>query len=150
MLQPGGTFIIHALHQCKAYKCGDRMFPGSNLSIDTMHEALLDTGFAPSSIDAQVIPCPDNRIYGYSGILTASGRKALRRRWQRGHKHTSNRRHPASAAFARMPPAPPDRGRAARRAPVSFQMRWITQPSPAAPSAQEPSGMTPPAYQRVA
>jgi hypothetical protein len=23
-----------------------------------------------------VIPCPDNRIYGYSGILTASGRKA--------------------------------------------------------------------------
>ena len=76
MLQPGGTFIIHALHQCKAYKCGDRMFPGSNLSIDDMRDAMLENGFVNSSIDVQVIPCRDNAIYGYSGILTASGRKA--------------------------------------------------------------------------
>jgi NNMT/PNMT/TEMT family protein len=80
MLQPGGTFIIHALHQCKAYKCGDRMFPGSNLTIDDMHDAMLENGFAPSSIDAQVIPCRENNIYGYSGILTASGRKAVKKR----------------------------------------------------------------------
>jgi hypothetical protein len=80
MLQPGGTLIIHALHQCKAYKCGDRMFPGSNLSIDAMRDAMLETGFSQSSIDAQVIPCPDNRMYGYSGILTASARKSLRKR----------------------------------------------------------------------
>ena len=76
MLQPGGTFIIHALHQCKAYKCGDRMFPGSNLSIDDMRDAMLENGFVNSSIDVQVIPCADNAVYGYSGILTASGRKA--------------------------------------------------------------------------
>jgi hypothetical protein len=76
MLQPGGTFIIHALHQCKAYKCGDRMFPGSNLSVDDMHRGMLENGFVPSSIDAQVIPCRENTMYGYSGILTASGRKA--------------------------------------------------------------------------
>jgi len=80
MLQPGGTFIIHALHRCQAYKCGDRMFPGSNLSIDDMREAMLENGFTASSIDAQVIPCPDNAVYGYSGILTASGRKAPSRR----------------------------------------------------------------------
>ena len=80
MLQPGGTFIIHALHQCKAYKCGDRMFPGSNLTIDTMRECMLENGFANSSIDVQVIPCPDNRQYGYSGILTASARKATKTR----------------------------------------------------------------------
>ena len=79
MLQPGGTFIIHALHQCKAYKCGDRMFPGSNLTIDDMQAAMTENGFAPASIDAQVIPCNDNAAYGYSGILTASGRKALPR-----------------------------------------------------------------------
>ena len=48
MLQPGGTFIIHALHQCKAYKCGERMFPGSNLSIDDMRDAMLENGFAPA------------------------------------------------------------------------------------------------------
>jgi hypothetical protein len=33
-----------------------------------------------STIDAQVIPCPDNSVYGYSGILTASGRKAAKKR----------------------------------------------------------------------
>ncbi len=61
MLQPGGTFIIHALHQCKAYKCGDRMFPGSNLSIDDMRDAMLENGFVNSSIDVQVIPCATTR-----------------------------------------------------------------------------------------
>jgi hypothetical protein len=80
MLQPGGTFIIHALHRCVAYKCGERMFPGSNLTMDDMQAAMLENGFVGSSIDVQVIPCPDNGIYGYSGILTASGRKALRKR----------------------------------------------------------------------
>jgi len=80
MLQPGGTFIIHALHRCAAYKCGDRMFPGSNLTIDDMQAAMLENGFVGSSIDAQVIPCPDNAQYGYRGILTASGRKAPSRK----------------------------------------------------------------------
>jgi hypothetical protein len=80
MLQPDGTFIIHALHQCKAYKCGDRMFPGSNLSIDDLQGAMLENGFAPASIDVQVIPCRENAHYGYSGILTASGRKLPARR----------------------------------------------------------------------
>jgi hypothetical protein len=36
----------------------------------------LENGFTPSSIDAQVIPCRENAMYGYSGILTASGRKS--------------------------------------------------------------------------
>ena len=80
MLQPGGTFIIHALHQCNAYKCGERMFPGSNLTIDDMQAAMLENGFTHSSIDAQVISCRENAVYGYSGILTASGRKATRPR----------------------------------------------------------------------
>src|SRR5262245_5321709 len=78
MLQPGGTFIIHALHQCKAYKCGDRMFPGSNLTIADMRDAMQENGFAPTCTEAQGTPCPDSRVYGYSGILTASGKKALK------------------------------------------------------------------------
>ena len=40
-----------------------------------MRDAMLENGFANSSIDVQVIPCRDNAMYGYSGILTASGRK---------------------------------------------------------------------------
>jgi hypothetical protein len=39
---------------------------------------LLANGCTRASIDVQVIPCPDNRVYGYSGILTASARKAAR------------------------------------------------------------------------
>ena len=52
------------------------MFPGSNLTIDDMQTAMMENGFTAASIDAQVIPCRDNAQYGYSGILTASGRKA--------------------------------------------------------------------------
>ncbi len=78
MLRPGGTLILHALHQCKSYKCGDRMFPGANVSVDDMRDVLIANRCTRASIDVQVIPCPDNRVYGYAGILTASARKAAR------------------------------------------------------------------------
>jgi hypothetical protein len=58
------------------------MFPGSNLTIDTMRDCMLENGFANSTIDVQVIPCPDNRQYGYSGILTASARKVVAKKRQ--------------------------------------------------------------------
>jgi hypothetical protein len=75
-LHEGGLMVMHALHCCKAYRVGDRLFPGADLTADDMFESLLDNGFARSSIDVQVVPCPDNSVYGYSGILMASGRKA--------------------------------------------------------------------------
>lgn len=75
-LHEGGLMVMHALHRCKAYKVGDRMFPGADLSADDMFESLLENGFMRSSIDVQVVSCPDNSVYGYSGILMASGRKA--------------------------------------------------------------------------
>ncbi len=77
-LAPGGTVVLHFLHRCRAYKVGERMFPGANLSVDDVARCLREEGFTQSSIDVQVIPCPDNTQYGYSGILTASGRRALR------------------------------------------------------------------------
>lgn len=75
-LEEGGLLILHALHRCKAYRVGERLFPGADLSEDDLYESLLDNGFRQSSIDVQVVPCPDNVGYGYSGILVASGRKA--------------------------------------------------------------------------
>ncbi len=72
MVAPGGTAILHFLHRCRAYKVGNRMFPGSNLSTDDVARALADAGFSAASIDVQVIPCPNNAEYGYAGILTAS------------------------------------------------------------------------------
>ena len=76
MVSEGGMLVMHALHRCKAYKVGDLMFPGADLSEDDMYQSLLDNGFTPSSIDVQVVPCPDNEVYGYSGILMTSARKA--------------------------------------------------------------------------
>ena len=75
-LQEGGLMVMHALHRCKAYKVGDRMFPGADLSADDMLKCLLDNGFDRASIDVQVVPCPENAVYGYGGIMMASGRKA--------------------------------------------------------------------------
>ncbi|MBV6424547.1 MAG: hypothetical protein NAOJABEB_02359 [Steroidobacteraceae bacterium] len=75
MLAPGGTIVIHALHDCTAYKVGERMFPGAGVTVDAMAESLLENDLTRASLDVQVIPCPDNAVYGYSGILTASARK---------------------------------------------------------------------------
>jgi hypothetical protein len=74
-LHEGGLLILHSLYRCKAYKVGNRMFPGADVSEDDLVQSLLANGFARSSIDVHVIPCPDNAQYGYAGILMASARK---------------------------------------------------------------------------
>jgi hypothetical protein len=74
-LHEGGLLILHSLYRCRAYKVGDRMFPGADLSEDDLVESLTANGFTRSSIDVHVIPCPDNAQYGYAGILVASARK---------------------------------------------------------------------------
>lgn len=75
-LQPGGMVILHALHRCKSYLVGDRHFPGADLSREDLASALLEAGCRRSSIDVQVVPCPANEPYGYSGILMASAVRA--------------------------------------------------------------------------
>jgi hypothetical protein len=75
-LRRGGLLVLHALHRCQAYRVADRLFPGADLSADDLFESLLANGFARASIDIQFAPCPENAMYGYSGILMASGRKA--------------------------------------------------------------------------
>jgi hypothetical protein len=75
MLHPGGLLILHALHRCKAYKVGDRMFPGADVSEDDLVGSLADNGFGRTGIDVHVMPCPENETYGYAGILVASARK---------------------------------------------------------------------------
>jgi NNMT/PNMT/TEMT family len=74
-LHEGGLLILHSLYRCKAYKVGERMFPGADVSEDDLVESLVCNGFRRSSIDVHVIPCPDNAQYGYAGILVASARK---------------------------------------------------------------------------
>jgi len=38
MLHEGGLLILHALYRCKAYKVGERMFPGADLSEEDLIE----------------------------------------------------------------------------------------------------------------
>jgi hypothetical protein len=76
VLCEGGLLILHSLYRCKAYKVGERMFPGADVSEDDLVDALLANGFARSGIDVHVIPCPDNAQYGYAGILVAAARKS--------------------------------------------------------------------------
>jgi hypothetical protein len=75
-LHAGGLLILHSLYRCKAYKVGERMFPGADVSEDDLAGSLTENGFPQPSIDIHVIPCPDNAQYGYAGILVASARKA--------------------------------------------------------------------------
>lgn len=74
-LHEGGLLILHSLYRCKAYKVGERMFPGADLSEDDLVASLQANGFPREGIDVHVIPCPDNLRYGYGGILVASARK---------------------------------------------------------------------------
>lgn len=74
-LQANGLVILHALHRCRAYRVGDRHFPGADLTKDDLVSSLLESGCERSSIDVQVVPCPANAPYGYSGILMASAMK---------------------------------------------------------------------------
>jgi hypothetical protein len=74
-LHEGGLLILHSLYRCQAYKVGERMFPGADLSEDDLVDSLVANGFARPCIDVHVIPCPDNAEYGYAGILVASAKK---------------------------------------------------------------------------
>ena len=75
MLRSGGLLLIFALHRCRAYRVGDRLFPCADLTADDLFAALLANGFRRSSIDIELAACPENADYGYSGILIARARK---------------------------------------------------------------------------
>lgn len=75
LLHAGGLLILHSLYRCKAYRVGEQLFPGADVSEDDLVEALVANGFTRSSIDVHVVPCPQNTQYGYAGILMAAARK---------------------------------------------------------------------------
>jgi nicotinamide N-methyltransferase len=80
MLSEGGWLVLHALARCSAYRVGDRLYPNADLSKDDVLASLLANDFVRATIDVELAPCPENARYGYSCVLTASGRKAWRRR----------------------------------------------------------------------
>jgi hypothetical protein len=75
MLRSGGLLLLHALHRCRAYRVGDRLFPCADLSADDLFASLRENGIRRSSIEIEFAACPENAFYGYSGILIARARK---------------------------------------------------------------------------
>jgi len=74
-LHEGGLFDSPFAVSLQGLQSGRADVPGADLSEDDLVESLAGNGFARSSIDVHVIPCPDNAEYGYAGILVASARK---------------------------------------------------------------------------
>lgn len=75
MLHAGGLLVLHALHRCRGYRVGDRLFPCADLTADDLFGSLLANGIRRSSIEIELAACPENAVYGYAGILMARGRK---------------------------------------------------------------------------
>jgi hypothetical protein len=132
-LHEGGLLILHALYRCQAYKVGERLFPGADLTEDDLVDSLRANGFARSSIDVHVIPCPDNAQYGYAGILVASARKGLSTpvrlppRWE-AHPCLYNQTHfvGTSRRVERSPKGEPHTSKG--RSSVTSRNDWAWQP----------------------
>ena len=75
MLRSGGLVLMLALHRCRAYRVAHRLFPCADLTQDDLFASLLAHGSRRSSIEIELAACPDNAVYGYSGILIARARK---------------------------------------------------------------------------
>lgn len=74
-LRSGGLLLLLALHRCRAYRVGERLFPCADLTADDLFASLLANGLERSSIEIELAACPENALYGYTAILIARARK---------------------------------------------------------------------------
>lgn len=74
-LRSGGVLVLHALHRCRAYRVGHRLFPCADLTANDLFASLLANGARRSSVHIEFASCPENALYGYTGILMAHARK---------------------------------------------------------------------------
>lgn len=75
-LRSGGLLLMLALHRCRAYRVGDRLFPCADLTADDLFVSLVANGLKRSSVEIDLVGCPDHAVYGYTGILIARAHKA--------------------------------------------------------------------------
>ena len=75
LLIPGGTLIMAALRNCRAYKVGENWFPGADIDEADLRSALDAAGFIRDQTHIVARDVPGQSCRGYDGILLASGRK---------------------------------------------------------------------------
>jgi hypothetical protein len=75
LVEPGGLFLVAALHRCRQYRVGERLFSSANIDeLDMGSVMALD--FRPDSISVKVQDVPDHGEQGFKAVLHARGVKA--------------------------------------------------------------------------
>ena len=72
LVRPGGLFVTAALHRCRGYTVGGRLFPSANVGETDLRDALRPT-FDPVRIELR--PTGQAITHGYAAILLGWARK---------------------------------------------------------------------------
>ena len=64
----GGTFLTAALRRCRSYQVGGKLFPGADVDVEEIHEAL-DADFVRTTVGTRDVGDADG--HGYRGIVLA-------------------------------------------------------------------------------
>lgn len=70
-VEPGGLFVVAALHHCHDYTVGGRAFPSADVGEDDLRR-VLDDPWGPGSAKVRVHHLVDQPDHGYAGILLAT------------------------------------------------------------------------------
>lgn len=70
-----GKIIINALHNCKYYKSGNKVFPSADLNEQDLKNVLLQNGFDKRDLKIEVRQVPDCAKEGFTSIMCASSTK---------------------------------------------------------------------------
>lgn len=73
LVAPGGMLIAAALHRCRGYRVGGKVFPSANIDENDLR-AVLEPCFGRENLTIEVHALPDTAAKGYAGILLVRGR----------------------------------------------------------------------------
>lgn len=75
LVEYGGQVIINALHNCKYYKSGNKIFPSANVNEQDLKDILVQNGFDKRNLILEVRLVPDCAKEGFTSIMCASATK---------------------------------------------------------------------------
>jgi hypothetical protein len=85
LVQPGGTLILSALHNTRAYNVGTQYFPSAQVTEQDVCTVLHEGNFVQRTLDLQVIPVSEWAAEGFDSVIIVRAQK-------KPPIHTSNER----------------------------------------------------------
>lgn len=76
LVEPSGTILLAALHNCSFYKLGRNFFPCANITKRDLYDILLESGFRRSEIAIDIKKVPECKAEGYSSLVFARATKS--------------------------------------------------------------------------